>query len=74
MPMTLADAEREITALKALVVGLQRSNGTLTNRIAALEQQAATGGVQQVVDLLRPIAAYTEKILQVQAGAVGVRP
>lgn len=41
MPMTLADAEREIGVLKNIVAGLMRTNATLTTRIDALEKRGA---------------------------------
>lgn len=54
---------------------LGREVSRLAARVAALEQQGTiVGKLDEIHATLKPAAAYTEKILQVQAGAVGVRP
>ena len=54
MPMTLADAEREISVLKNITAGLMRSNATLTTRIEALEKREVN--LERLVDAAEDIA------------------
>lgn len=54
---------------------LGREVSRLTARVATLEQQGTiVGKLDEIHATLKPAAEYTEKILKVQAGAVGVRP
>ena len=54
---------------------LGREVSRLAVRVDALEKQGTVvSKLDEIHATLKPAAAYTEKILQVQAGAVGVRP
>jgi len=54
---------------------LQREVAKLSTRVAALEQQGTVvAKLEQIHETLKPVAAYAEKILKVQLGAMGVRP
>ena len=54
---------------------LGREVARLSTRVAALEQQGTVvAKLDEIHETLKPAAAYTEKILQVQLGAMGVRP
>ena len=54
---------------------LGREVAKLSTRMAALEQQGtAVAKLDEIHETLKPVAAYTERILQVQLGAMGVRP
>ena len=54
---------------------LGREVARLSTRVATLEQQGTVvAKLEEIHETLKPAAAYTEKILQVQLGAMGVRP
>jgi len=54
---------------------LGREVSRLAARVEALEKQGTVvAKLDEIHATLKPAAAYAEKILQVQAGAVGVRP
>ena len=54
---------------------LGREVAKLSTRVAALEKQGTVvEKLDEIHETLKPAAAYTEKILQVQLGAMGVRP
>jgi predicted transcriptional regulator len=59
----------------AAIQRLEREVARLSTRVAALEQQGTVvAKLDEIHKTLKPAAAYTEKILQVQLGAMGVRP
>jgi hypothetical protein len=67
------DVQREINRLTAQIGVLDGSVRRLATRLDAAEKNSPSAVLGEIRDLLRPLAAIAQSILDVKAGALGVR-
>mgnify|MGYP003345605549 CR=1 FL=1 len=73
MPMTPQEMERAIANLQSALNGQVAINTAQGQRIEALEKLNGGAVLAEIRDLLKPLSATAQTILDVKAGALGVR-